>query len=437
MGTEKEVPSLPGGSLPKLPGTFLDLATFFNEWLKSSSGDHFVLCWLKQTAEQVVHVLCVEDISQVHQSLASIPFDPSNNVFENSTDKNIAFLEKSQPAFEEGDHGRKSDELNAVRLIARLANANTRSESKMDAAILHFRCWKVAMRIFIRLLKNWTLTKMAALTVPHNHGKLDLGTTDRHVFEQMPNPFQDNQAFYQQREMLKANFYNAVVDGIECSYCGIPFDPPVVHGRSVEWDREGRTIPFPMFAHYYNKTRFGTEHVDHPGLMVHVHSPIHQDNVILYRDKLNEFATVMARIAIGLQLLSKMVHTCDEIGRSDNSDSLWYLNTGEESRGLKSQLEQAQITLTNTCMEWSRQPSQQCLSTVLHGASRLPQHAEMFFLAKRDEEIRIKQSRTENEDSIKNTDAGNVIGNPIEELMRGPYLNPEAPAFMPQVGSIE
>ena len=60
-------------------------------------------------------------------------------------------------------------------------------------------------------------------------------------------------------------------------------------------------------------------------------------------------------------------------------------------------------------------------------------NAESFFVKKRNEEMRIEESRM-NETNSTDTDANALFGNPIENLMRGPYLNPEAPDYIPKFG---
>ena len=84
-------------------------------------------------------------------------------------------------------------------------------------------------------------------------------------------------------------------------------------------------------------------------------------------------------------------------------------------------------------MIWSREPLHEDLEKVLHNASGLPQHAESFFVKKREGEHSLKQSRANESNSMHNTE-DETTGKAIDELICGPYLNPEAPAFAPQFG---
>lgn len=188
-----------------------------------------------------------------------------------------------------------------------------------------------------------------------------------------------------------------------------------------------------MFAQHYNKTRFGNDLSNAPGVLDHVHSAVHQDNKILYMNKLNSFSTVMARITMSLELLSQIVTVCEQAGREDGFDSMWYLSTAEESRSMIASLNKAQSDLINAGAMWSRRPSHGYMWEVLHAVSNLPQLTESFYIRKNEEERTMKQRRLDEMDSI---EADGVVENPIQELMCGPYLNPDAPAFVPTFDSI-
>ena len=421
---------------PMLPITFLDLLDSSDKLLKSSSiRDQFVLCQLKQRTEHDVDVHIFGDISQVRSRLANIPFDPSCGTFTSHT-KSMAFLSDVDLGYDEGEHGQKSEELNAVRLIVHMFKAKAareRSRSEVDAAIMFFRRWKFTMRIFIMLLKRWT-AKRTSRVVPAQHQASNSGVdkTGKCILTQTFNPFID-QSFHQRREKFKHMFCNAVVDCVECTFCGILFDPGVHIVRYRQWEYHGQTISFPLFAQHYNKNNFGEENPYPTWLASHVHDPLHQDNTIIYQRKIDDVATVMTRIEMGAQLLAQIVSSCDERGRSGGVDSWWYLNTAEECRSLLSRLQKSQADLHNAGMIWSSQPSHDWmlnLMRILHGASQLPQLAESFFTHKMSEEITMHDRMEES--SPMAADANTMIDNPIDELMCGPYLNPDAQAFVPR-----
>jgi len=422
---------------PKL--SFLDLATYSDNLLKSSMQDHFVLCRLKQLTEHAVAVEVFEDTSNVLQSLSNIPLDPRSNFFENSVTKNIAFLDNADTGYDEGEQGQKSDELNAVKQIARFIKARSNKESVLEAsaAIMHFRRWKVAMRIFIRLLRKWTAKKAYGLhkdiDVHHQDVKCGIDNNCKCILTQIFNPFQDNNVFHQRKEMLKSSFDNAVVDDIECTYCCMAFNPEVQRDRSAQWNLGGRMVPYLMFCQHFNQTNFATGNISSPGLASHTQHVLHQDNAVHYTTKLNEFATVMARISMGIELLFEIVNSCEEKRRGEDIDIMWYLNTAEESRALITCLENAQQDLGNAGVEWSRTPSHDVLWKIMHDVSGLPNHAESFFMKQMGEEISLKKRRLD-ETTVMNVDVDEVNENPIEELLRGPYLNPDAHIFVPQFG---
>ncbi|KAL3765024.1 hypothetical protein ACHAW5_004283 [Stephanodiscus triporus] len=232
-------------------------------------------------------------------------------------------------------------------------------------------------------------------------------------------------------------FCSAVVDCVECTFCCIIFKPDEQIDRYREWEYQGRTISYPLFAQHYNKTIFGEENPCLSWLTCHVQSPSHQDNTIFYQKRLDDVATVMARIEMGSQLLVQIVTSCDERGRSERVDSWWYLNTAEECRALISRIQKAQAELHYAGMSWSVQPSPawtKNLMRILHDASQLPQLAESYFANKMSEEVTMQDIRMEGSNPVAAA-ANTMSDNPIDDLMRGPYLmNPEAQAFVPRYG---
>ncbi|KAL7553044.1 hypothetical protein ACHAWF_016289 [Thalassiosira exigua] len=422
--------------------SLVDLATCADGMLMSSIQDKFVVCRVKQQSEQVVDVVVEADVGQAFKILAEVPFDPDCHPF-SSASKSLDFLDSIYSVHDEGDHGRKSEELNAVRVLARFAKASGRFTENADSAVMHFRRWKLAMRVALRILKKDTKNETDSVTdeaSPYQDFEHGEDSPDTYcVLGQIFSPFQNSKLFHQYIETSKASYHHAVVDVFECTYCSIPFNPTVHGDRSRLWDIEGRGVPFPAFAQFYNMRHFNVC-TSNPELEYHNRSPVHTDNVIAYMNKLDQLATVMARLRMGHDLLFQVAKTCNEAGRLGGIDSMWYYTTEEESRELLFRLQKAQGELSGAAIAWSRNPSRDFTWKILHEASGLPHHAETLFLKKRDEEFSMKESRAmqqqkEDESDSAQANAGEgVFMDPIEELMRGLYLNPEAATFIPASG---
>ena len=332
--------------------TFLDVAMTSNTMLKLSQ-DCYVLCRLRQNNDEV-DLYYSELYDGIDDLLSNIPFTSFHHIFNNMNSKSAAFLSQIDSINDEEDeHGRKSDELSAGRVIVQFIKSKMiTNTTNIDHLQLneetHFQHWKSVMIKFVGRVKSRLREKTHKKKLAQDDKELNQNK-DTGILEHIVNPFTITQAFLQHKQNAISTFYNAVADDVECTVCSLVNDPNVQIDRFNQWNVEGRSMSFPNFAKNYNMNIFGSEYNTSHQLIYHLHSAMHSDNAFRYNKQLEECATFIARLRLGQNLLHQVITVCDTTG-----DSSWYLHTAEEARELVGQLNKAEEEFGNAVIVWSR-----------------------------------------------------------------------------------
>mmetsp|Transcript_12027 Transcript_12027/g.24053 ORF Transcript_12027/g.24053 Transcript_12027/m.24053 type:complete len:3243 (+) Transcript_12027:98-9826(+) len=411
------------GFLRGAPGTCLDLEFLISEW-----EDTFAICKMRQLGDEVlVDVLDgTHDFRNVYAYMA-IPFHESSDIFEKYA-KSGDFLQRVQKRDDEEEQERKSDEHSARRKIAQfIEQYPAKKIIRFDAvvALAHFQHWKLIMKIFIRRMKC-KFAKKVPTTTEGDTSADQPGEETRLIFDEITNPLDTISLVSKQKSETIQMFSNAIIDGIECTYCSIVHDPRVQQDRFMKWEIDGRRVPFVSFTQMYNSQEFRSPIAEHPAYHAHIHNCMHIDNVVKYNRNLDNFATVYARLKIGIDLLTQIIYQCDLTGQKGNENASWYLSTAEKGRELFVHLEQHQKQLWDLGMKWSYQPmleSNQYVWIIMQRANELPQHASSFFEEKKLEERTLKERQQEHTSAANETEQHGSVSD-VLDLVSGPYLDP-------------
>lgn len=407
----------------RAPTTFLDLEPLVTGWKTATCDGSFAVCKLKQLEDKVeVEILDgTHDIRNVYANM-DIPFHESADIFEQQYAKNSDFLQRVQDTEEELE--RKADEQSARRRIAQfieLYSAKKRTRFDAVAALEYFRRWKFTLKMFIIQMK-FKLVKTNSTT---NADMNQSGEKVRMIFNEMINPLDIRSEVSKQKDVAIQMFHNAIIDGIECTYCSVVHDRQVQKDRYIQWENEGRTVPFVTFTQIYNYQVYHCPNAAHQSYVDHIDHPMHKDKVMKYMHNLEHFATVYARLKIGIDLVANIVYQCDLEGQKGGKHASWYLSTAEEARELWTRLENHQKELWDLGMKWSCQPfleSYQHIWIITQRANELSDLPHSFFEGKKLLEINLKESQLDQASGANGTERDDV--GDVFNLVSGRYLNP-------------
>ena len=425
-------------SIPtKPPATFLELVNLLDILL---DNDQFISCKLKQKGTHSVEVLCSDQLQWVHSVLDKVVFDKVDRSFVEWT-KCKSFLDHvTGTSHDEDAQGKKSEEANAIRTIAKLFHGSL-DPVLVAVAMISFRHLKASLRRFFRIIYDRIKQKRSVgKQIGDDNINSDVlsGKACR-IFRDIPNLLQDKRQFSTRKdEITQALQANTVVDSLECTCCGISLTPCLDYPakRFQDFCNGGRSMSFQMFAQQFNNSQFRNalgNHVDGgEAFTYHTRSPQHVDNYHSFFQGLENVCTVITRLLMSKELLCNMIQGCRNEAQLDSSNlTSWYLSSAEVAETLLTEIRNISDCLQRKVNEWSVYPLGQLYPLEVYPqAYELPDQVESFY----------KQKVLEEEDLIANTEETNISNsndtstsnqNPIVELIRGPYLDPNANEFVP------
>lgn len=426
-------------SIPtKPPATFLELVNLLDILL---DNDQFISCKLKQKGTHSVEVLCSDQLQWVHSVLDKVVFDKVDRSFVEWT-KCKSFLDHvTGTSHDEDAQGKKSEEANAIRTIAKLFRGSL-DPVLVAVAMISFRHLKASFRRFFRLILNRIKQKRSVgKQIGDDNINTDAFSAKAcRIFRDIPNLLQDRWKFSTQKDAITQELRaNTVVDSLECTCCDVSLTRYLNYRgqRFQQFCNGERSMSFQMFAQQYNNNRFGNllgDHVDMgEAFTYHVGSPQHVDNYHSFFQGLENICTVITRLLMSKELLCNMIQGCRTEAKLDSSNlTSWYLSSAEEAETLSIEIRNISDCLQRNVNEWSVYPLRQLYPMEVYPqAYKLPDQVESFYKQKQLEEEELL-ANTEETNIFNSNDTSTSNENPIHELIRGPYLDPNANEFVPR-----
>jgi hypothetical protein len=415
--------------------TLWDLLQGIDKVLQSSEySDKLVLCRLRKGPRQV-EVERLADTSRIASVLSSVQFHEKCNVFSNQYKPSSHTFLMHQNSQDGGTtsqglsaFSRKSDERRAVVVITRYARSwkeKSLQEKSHSPTTTHFQTWKLSMGRCVGLVKRWLAEQNQVQSSVAAKSQYKPTTQATHnsacPLNSIPNLWIDAGNLQSLTKKWNLHFMalSPVFDGLECSFCGIPYNfyvqqeryhwckgacPQLTYAGSAaacqfNWQQLGMAqAPFPM----------GND--DGQYFRLHAYDVNHLANVQNYENHRETLAQEAAQLDTSFTIAGWIVDICDHHPIPPDMAS-WYLNVGEEARYLLLDLESSRQRLFNEALPWPN-PSLLMLMASIHVSS---QKLHDFLAGIQMEEWRITQESLAAVDERANEYVGDM-GHALELL---------------------
>jgi hypothetical protein len=201
--------------------------------------------------------------------------------------------------------------------------------------------------------------------------------------------------------------HSPVFDGLECSFCGIPYNVYIQQERYCWCNGACPQLAYAgsEVASQFNWQKLGMAQAPFPlgndgGLYFRQHAvdSIHLANVQHYENHREALAQEAAQLDTSFIIARWIIDMCDRHPTS------WYLNVGEEARNLLLDLEAARQRLFHEGLSWPN-PQLPTLMAFIHASS---QRLQDFLKLIQTEEWRITQESLVAVDERANEDVGDM-----------------------------
>lgn len=423
------------------PDTFLDAISILNSILEK---DNLIICKIEQRDRNNVSVQHCDVSQSVLTLLGSVAFDSNSRTFTEWT-KSQSFLDAitaTNHTNQDEEQGKKSEEAYASRKIAKLFRESL-DPVLVASAIVTFRHLKVVLRRFSRIIQA-RYQKSLSDNMDDTPNNVSGDNNIHYALKNITTLLGDPRGFSNQQDIIRRSLLdNTVVDSIQCTFCCATLSPDRELPRRIyhEYTIKGKYlgVPYGQFSQGQNRIFFGNEfgyHFDKGELLnYHLRSPQHAANHQTFCQALDHIVNVMARLNTSRELLSFIIQSCGTEGQSVTSSlTSWHLSTAEQARAFLSELDFISNMMADDAKVWSVFPWHNPNPVDKHrGIYDLLSRVEEFFTRKQLEEEGMMQDTLKQMEQGDKNDTGNAENNPIDELMRGPYLmNPNAKEFVPQ-----